>query len=184
MRRPGHKHCDERPLLDIEWIGSGKLIFTHRTISLEQFVQHFLKEDFWCFPNIWTTLQLMECKTPGPVLKSVGAGILYGATFSGTTQCGPERRFSGPHLTQCDCKWKKPNPNRKWGWLLFFPCGEIPSSPQYFITSVNHTSTPDKEVGGCLTCVKFVCHPIPILPFATLPCLPINLEKFIKHFNL
>ena len=38
-----------------------------------------------------------------------------------------------------------------------------------------HNISTLEEGGGCLTCVKFVGHPIPLFPFPTLPCFPINL---------
>ena len=41
MRRPGHKHCDERPLLDIQWIGSGKAHLCTQDNLFNNFFQVF-----------------------------------------------------------------------------------------------------------------------------------------------
>ena len=62
----------------------------------------------------------MECKTPGPVLKSVGGRDTLWGHFQRHHSMWARATICGPHLTQCDCKWKKSNPNRKWGWLLLF----------------------------------------------------------------
>ena len=110
----------------------------------------------------------MECKTPGPVLKSVGGRDTLWGHFQRHHSMWARATICGPHLTQCDCKWKKSNPNRKWGWLLLFCKIYLPL----------HNILTLEDGGGCLTCVKFVGHSIPLFPFPTLPCFPINLKSW------
>ena len=75
----------------------------------------------------------MECKTPGPVLKSVGGRDTLWGHFQRHHSMWARATICGPHLTQYDCKLKKSRPKQEM-WLTTFLLQSIPSSPQYVNT--------------------------------------------------
>ena len=116
MRRPGHKHCEERPLLSfIE--GQGKpaciqlmLIFMMNFI-LEHYCKQFLEGPLTGVTQTYITNGMQD---PRPCIKECwGKGYFMGPLSAAPLTVGQSNDLVA--FAQCDFKCKKPKPKRKWG---------------------------------------------------------------------